>query len=422
MARWRRRCRRRRARPSAAASPAGTPGRGRWSRGGRARARASPAPASRRARGRNVTCHWSVGPPCTQHSRRAAGSSARYSRAWTTAPSRGGTSTSSGSTRSRSSQPLSGPTATTSRVHVVGVVDDDLRSACAPRCAARRADRRPTTADRARRGPPRATAPLATSTTHSRPKPRSLRVNATRRPSGDDGVRALPLPPRRAGVLERLVDQRRVAGPHVEPAAVVAHRRRRAVGQPARLLHASRRPLLGDRSGRADRRRRAATRSHGMSGTFHAFHATRRAVGRRRRVEAEVGAAVVEAAPRGDRRRAARTTPRTRRPCTRRVAVRRHRGRERRPCRIEVGQPAHRAGRHRLQPQVAVGAGVDDGVARRASSTSSRRRDHARARRRMRGELAHRRAVERLPHQRRRARRRPARRRRPSRPATAAAR
>ena len=54
-----------------------------------------------------------------------------------------------------------------------------------------------------------------------------------------DGVRPLAEPPRRSGVLDGLVDQRRVAQPHVQPSGVVAHACQRPIGREARLLGGS---------------------------------------------------------------------------------------------------------------------------------------------------------------------------------------
>ena len=141
--------------------------------------------------------------------------------------------------------PLSdGPTATTVRCQVVVSYTTTCVGVRAPLAQRRPAVRRPTTAARARRARSRSLhgARSATSTTHSRPNPRSLRVNANRRAIGRPRVRTLTRSPRRAGVLERLGDRR--ASP--PPTRSANHRRRaheieRAVGHHARLLHRSQR-------------------------------------------------------------------------------------------------------------------------------------------------------------------------------------
>ena len=240
------------------------------------------------------------------------------------------------------------------------------------------------------------------------------------------GVRPLALTPRRPAVLERLLEQRTLAGPHVQPTVVVAHRQRGAVGQPARLLHRVRRPLLGDRPGvQVDVDEARTVPRHVGDVPRRPPH--RRSVRRWRRVEAEVGTTVVEPA-----RRASGGAITAVERCAPHLAlvdrvddessVGRHRRGERRTLRIDIGQPPHGAGRQRLQPQVAIARRVDHGVTRRRPAPAPATETTTGARRRMRRELAHRRAVERLPHQRgapagERTRRRP-----PIRPARGAAR
>ena len=208
--------------------------------------------------------------------------------------------------------------------------------------------------------PTSVTAPLATSTTHSRPNPCSLRVKATRSPSGDSGERALPHRPRRFGVLERLGDERRVVVPEVQPSGVVAHADARAVGHVAHLLDRARTAeLVVDLAVERDALHPRGVPRH--VGNVPRLPHQRRAARRDVRIEHEVGRPVVEPLRRtvaverptphlglvddGDHERA--------------VGARRPAPRRRGPA-PTAEHAVRRPARHRLQPQVAVAGGVDD--------------------------------------------------------------
>ena len=194
---------------------------------------------------------------------------------------------------------------------------------------------------------------------------------------GRDGERALPHRPRRLGVLERLVDERLVVVPQVEPAVVVAHADAGAVGHVAHLLDRARpAELVADLAVERDalHTRRVPRHVGDVPRLPHQRRAARRDVG----IEHEVGGSVVEPLRRDRRRRAANATPRPgrrrrRRTCRRRLTT----GASTVRPGADGRDAVRRAPGHRLQPQVAVAADVDDRRSNRAPRRSSRRRSRA---------------------------------------------
>ncbi len=206
-------------------------------------------------------------------------------------------------------------------------------------------------------------------------------------PVGRDCERALAHAPRRATVFERFVDQWCVVEPQVEPSVVVAQRDGCAVGHEPQLLDGARRLELVA-AVRSKLARWIREESHGMAGTFHASHTTPLPLRRRARVEHEVGGAVVESFT-SNRRRVAWPTPRPRR-ARRRRDIHRQRlpGRPQLSCGPWSVSWRTLPGRHGLQPQVPVDGGVDHRVAVSAPAPASPTEPAARARRRVRGQLA----------------------------------
>ncbi len=205
-------------------------------------------------------------------------------------------------------------------------------------------------------------------------------------------------------MLERLVDQGRAVHPHVQPATIVAQCRQAAVGQPPWLLHRAGRAPLGAHCGSGIDDHVGGHQSGVVPG--HVRHVPRDPRDttlvrrrRRRRVEAEVGGAVVEAPRRSvDGERHAPHLGLVDRVHDAAPIGGRCWG-ERRPSGIAVGQPTHRPGGHRLQPQVPVGGGVDDGLAGGRPAPAATAEPTTGPRWRVGGELTDGCAVERLPHQ-----------------------
>ena len=158
-------------------------------------------------------------------------------------PSSAGQLTGSGSTRPAASNPATGPRASSTRVPVPGSTVTTCVGVTAP---LRTHAMRPPTHE----SPPctprdsSRTSPLATSSTHSRPKPCSLRQNATWLPSGDHANDRCPGPHDGSPCSALLLHERTRAGavaigpPEVEPPVRVAEEGElRSVGREAGLLH-----------------------------------------------------------------------------------------------------------------------------------------------------------------------------------------
>ena len=215
--------------------------------------------------------------------------SARYRRPWTVAPSSASHVTAVGFGEVDRLEPADRAARRPSCARRARRRTRRSASASARRIARPRCGRPATTARRARPCRASPVSPVATSTQSIGPEAELVAGEHDRRAVRRPRERPLAETPRRVTVLDRLLDERlgvaAVGGrhPEVQPAGLVGEEREpRAVGREARLLHADA-GAAGDDARRSPDPSASRTTmrpsSHGIAGTSHSCHTTRRPSG-----------------------------------------------------------------------------------------------------------------------------------------------